>query len=214
MEKLITTEKEMLNVTKKVKQYTIIFHIPGYTDSCHNDRWEVPGRDESYSVTKFTYDHYKGKKHISECNERVSFEEFALSWKAACEERLVTFGKTPNLENVKSAIFAVKQYDCILDVKLNRVNVFNQKLNEVLIHTIQSEKDGLKLLLDELEVELKVCQAQARKEKRLLNKKKKEAELKKKEAELQQAKILAEKEEKERAEKIAQMEAELKALKK
>lgn len=214
MEKLITTEKEMLNVTKKVKRYTIITHIPGYTDSCHNDRWEVPGRDVSYNVTKYTYDNYKGEKHISEYNERISFEEFALSWKGTFEERLVKFGKNPNLENVKSAIFAVKQYGYILDVKINRVNVFNQKLNEALRQTIQTERDSLNLLLDELELELKVCQAQARKEKRLLNKKKKEAELKKKEAELEQAKLLAEKEEKERAEEIARMEAELKALKK
>lgn len=206
MAKLLTTAEQMRNTTRPEKRYYVSWYERGYTERNHNDRWEVPGKTHIKEVTASEYQRSNSKHSVDIVQVPVSFDEFTAFWKSSYEKRVLDFSQNQNLNTLKSAVFAVKQYGYIVDVKVGKLRFAQEEVKELLTEMLHNEREGINKLVEYLDIKKEKLLKEAEEEKRLKEERKKERAIKKAEREAKKA-------EKERLAKIAQMEKELEKLK-
>jgi len=206
MKKLLTTIKEMSNVTKEEQRYYISWYERGYTETCHNDRWEVPGKTHVLQVSKSEYDRSDSKHLIRTVQVPMTFEEFSAVYEQTYKQSLRLLEEKPTQTNVKTAIFEVEQYSYIVKAKLLKFKSVSNTFDPILVEILEHELRSVKKILSMLEVKQEEILEKAKQQKVLNAQKKKEREERKAIREAKKA-------EEARLKKIKEMEQELAKLK-
>lgn len=206
MKKLLNTMKELSSVTKEEKRYYISWYERGYTETCHNDRWEVPGKTHIIEVSKSEYERSSSKHEIRTVQVPMTFEEFSAVSEKNYKQSLRDLEGKPNQTNVKTAIFEVNQYRIIIKAKLLTFKSVSNNFDPILVDILKHELASVEKILSMLEVKQEEILEKAKQQKVLNAQKKKEREERKAIREAKKA-------EEARLKKIKEMEKELAKLK-